>query len=109
MLIGAVIRFIISAIVLLLVGFLVPGFRIMGFFNALLAALAIAAIGWVVEALLGRNVSPQARGLVGFLTAAVVIYAVQFIVPGMSVSIIGALLASLIIGIVDAFVPTALR
>jgi len=109
LLIGAVIRFIISAIVLLLVGFLVPGFRIMGFFNALLAALAIAAIGWVVEALLGRNVSPQARGLVGFLTAAVVIYAVQFIVPGMSVSIIGALLASLIIGIVDAFVPTALR
>ncbi|HEY8415723.1 MAG TPA: phage holin family protein [Thermaerobacter sp.] len=109
MLIGAVIRFIVSAIVLLLVGFLIPGFRIMGFFNALLAALAIAAIGWVIEALLGRNVSPQARGLVGFLTAAVVIYAVQFIVPGMSVSIIGALLASLIIGIVDAFVPTALR
>ncbi|ADU52272.1 membrane protein of unknown function [Thermaerobacter marianensis DSM 12885] len=109
MVIGAIIRFIVSAIVLLLVGFLVPGFRIMGFVNALLAAVAIAAIGWLIEALLGRNVSPQARGLVGFLTSAVVIYAVQFIVPGMSVSILGALLASLIIGIVDAFVPTELR
>lgn len=107
--IGAIIRFIVSAIVLLVIGLLVPGFQIMGFVNALLAAVAIAAIGWLVEALLGKSVSPQARGLVGFLTAAVVIYAVQFIVPGMSVSVLGALLASLIIGIVDAFVPTELR
>ena len=77
--IGAIIRSTVSAIVLRLVGFLIPGFRIMGLVNALLAAVAIAAIGWAVEALLGRNVSPQARGLIGFLTAAVVIYAVQFI------------------------------
>ncbi|HLS89097.1 MAG TPA: phage holin family protein [Sphingobacteriaceae bacterium] len=106
---GAVIRFVVSALVLLLLGFILPGFRIMGFVNALLAALAIAVIGYIVEALMGQRVSPQNRGIIGFLTAAVVIWLTQFIVPSMEVSIIGALLASLVIGIIDAVVPTELR
>lgn len=106
---GAVVRFIVSALVLLLLGFILPGFRIMGFVNALLAALAIAVIGYIVEALMGQRVSPQNRGIIGFLTAAVVIWLTQFIVPSMQVSIIGALLASLVIGIIDAVVPTELR
>lgn len=106
---GAVIRFVVSALVLLLLGFILPGFRIMGFVNALLAALAIAVIGYIVETLMGQRVSPQNRGIIGFLTAAVVIWLTQFIVPSMEVSIIGALLASLVIGIIDAVVPTELR
>src|SRR5690606_18185461 len=106
---GAVIRFVVSALVLLLLGFILPGFRIMGFVNALLAALAIAVIGYIVEALMGQRVSPQNRGIIGFLTAAVVIWLTQFIVPSMEVSIIGALLASRVVGIIDAVVPTGLR
>jgi putative membrane protein len=106
---GTIVRFVVSALVLMLVGFLVPGFRVTGFANALFAAVVIAALGWVAEAVLGRRVSPQGRGLVGFVTAAVVIYLAQFIVMGMRVSVLGALLASLVIGVVDALVPTELR
>ena len=106
---GAIVRFVVSALVLLFVGFIVPGFRIAGFINALIAAVAIAAIGFVAEALLGKRVSPQNRGIVGFVTAAVVIYGGQFIIPTMQVTLLGALLASLVIGIIDAFVPTELR
>jgi len=107
--IGVIVRFVVSALVLLLLGFLLPGFEIVGFLNALIAAAAIAAIGWGVEALLGRSVSPRNRGVVGFLTAAGVIWGVQFLVPAMSVSLLGALLASAVIGVVDVFVPTELR
>ncbi|MDI6894106.1 MAG: phage holin family protein [Bacillota bacterium] len=106
---GFVIRLVVSAVVLLLLAAILPGFRIAGFWFALLAAVVIAVLGWVVEALFGRRVSPQGRGVVGFIVAAVVIYVAQFLVPGMQVSVWGALLASLIIGIVDAFVPTELR
>lgn len=106
---GFVVRLVVSAIVLLLLAALLPGFRIHGFWFALIAAVVIAGLGWVVEALFGRRVSPQSRGIVGFLVSAVVIYVAQFLVPGMSVTIWGALLASLVIGIVDAFVPTELR
>lgn len=107
--IGLVIRFVVSALVLLLMSLILPGFRVQGFVNALIAAVVIAVLGWLVESLMGKRVSPQARGLVGFLTAAVVIWATQFIVPTMQVSILGALIAALVIGIVDAFVPTELR
>jgi putative membrane protein len=107
--IGAIVRFIVSAIVLMVMGLVLPGFRLFGFVNALVAALVIAALGWAIEAILGERVSPQSRGVIGFIVAAIVIYVAQFLVPGMSVTILGALLASLVVGIIDAFVPTVIR
>lgn len=107
--IGAIVRFIVSAIVLMVMGLVLPGFRLFGFVNALIAALVIAALGWAIEAILGERVSPQSRGIVGFIVAAVVIYVAQFLVPGMAVTMVGALLASLVVGIIDAFVPTVIR
>lgn len=107
--IGAAVRFVVSALVLMVLSLVLPGFRVAGFLNALIAAVVIAALGFAVESLIGRNVSPYARGVVGFLAGAVVIYGAQFLVPTMQVTVVGALLASLIIGLVDAFVPTELR
>lgn len=106
---GAVVRFIVSAVVLMLLSFVLPGFRVVGFMTALLAAVVIAALGWVIEATLGRGVSPYGRGIVGFLVSAVVIWASQFLVPGLTVTVLGALLAAFVIGIIDMFVPTSLR
>ncbi len=106
---GAVVRFVVSALVLMLVGFLLPGFRALSFFHALLAAVVIAVLGWVAESLLGKNVSPYGRGVVGFIVSAITIWIAQFIVPGMDVSVIGALLAAFVIGIIDLFVPTTIR
>ncbi len=106
---GAVVRFIVSALVLMLVGFLIPGFQTMTFFHALFAAVVIAVLGWVVESLLGKSVSPYGRGVVGFIVSAATIWIAQFIVPGMQVSVIGALLAAFVIGIIDLFVPTTIR
>jgi putative membrane protein len=81
----------------------------MGFTVALIAAVVIALLGFIVESVLGKRVSPQNRGIIGFVTSAVVIYVAQWLVPGMSVTILGAALAALVIGIIDAFVPTELR
>ena len=109
-LIGTVIRFVVSALVLLVVSWLIPGMQVAGFTGALIAAVIIAILGYIAEALLGKNISPRSRGLVGFVSAVVVIYLAQFIVPNMiSVTIIGALLAAFVIGLIDAFVPTELR
>jgi putative membrane protein len=108
-LLGLIVRFVVAALVLLFLGFVLPGFHLVGFLNALLAALVIAVVGWIVESIFGKEVSPYGRGLVGFIVGAVVIYGAQFVVPTMRVSIVGALLASLVIGIIDAFVPSAVR
>jgi uncharacterized membrane protein YvlD (DUF360 family) len=46
---------------------------------------------------------------VGFIVSAAVIYLAQVVVPGMHVTILGALIAALVIGLVDLFIPTAVR
>ena len=104
-----IVRFIVSALVLLVLSFILPGFAVVGFGGALLAALVIAVLGYIVEALMGEKISPQNRGVVGFIVSAIVIYVAQFLVPAMTVSVLGAALAAIVIGIVDAFVPTELR
>lgn len=106
---GTIVRFAVSALVLLFIDLIDPGFHIAGFWTALFAAVVIAALGWVIERLFGHSMSPYGRGLVGFISGAVVIFLAQAIVPGMHVTILGALLASLIIGIIDLFVPTTMR
>jgi putative membrane protein len=107
--IGTIVRFVVSALVLMFVGFLVPGFGILGFWSALAAAVVIALFGWGIEAIFGRHMSPYGRGIVGFISGAIVLYVAQMFVPGMRVTILGALLASLVIGIIDLFVPTEMR
>jgi putative membrane protein len=94
----------------MVISFIIPGISVAGFGGALIAAVVIAVLGYIVESLLGKKISPQNRGIVGFLVSAAVIYLAQFIVPAfIQVGIIGALLAALAIGVIDAFVPTELR
>jgi putative membrane protein len=106
---GAIVRFVVSALVLMVVGYLVPGFSRLTFTSALIAAVVIAVIGWAVERLFGGRISPYGRGIVGFLVGVAVIYVAQFFVPGMRVTLFGAILASLVIGLIDLFVPSDVK
>ncbi len=104
-----IVRFVVSALVLMFIGLIVPGFSTLSFVNALIAAAVITGLGYIIEAAVGRNVSPFGRGVVGFLVSAAVIYVSQYVVPAMRVTVLGALIAAFIIGLVDTFIPTTLR
>ena len=104
-----IIRFVISALVLMFVSFLLPGLEVVGFSGALFAAIVIAILGQGSEHLFGKEASPKGRGCLSFIVAGLVIYIAQFIVSGMVVSFFGALFAAFIIGIIDLFIPTFLR
>jgi putative membrane protein len=107
---GAIVRFAVSAVVLLVVAWLTPGFAVNGFWAALFASLVIAGLGWVAQAMLGRGASPAGRGVAGFIAAAVIIYLTGWLFPGwLTVTWWGALIAAFLIGLADAFVPTELR
>jgi uncharacterized membrane protein YvlD (DUF360 family) len=104
-----IVRFVVAAIVIMVVSYITPGFSRLGFGYALLAAVLITVIGYALEALFGKNISPYAHGAVGFIVSAIIFYVIQFLVPGMTVTILGALIAALIVGIIDMFVPTGIR
>lgn len=104
--ISTIIRFVVAAVVLMVTSFLTPGFENLSFGTAILAALVIAGIDYLVQTLFKIDASPFGRGISGFLISALIIYLTQFIVPDMEINILGALVASLIIGIIDAVIPT---
>lgn len=98
-------RLALTALVLGLTSFFTPGFNIDGLWSFLLAALIISVIDYLVESFMGVDASPFGRGVKGFFIAAIILYITQFFVPNMRVSLIGALLAALVIGIIDAVLP----
>jgi putative membrane protein len=104
---GHVVRFIVAAIVLMVVGWLVPGFSVGGFWSALMLALVIALLGWIIESVFGKRVSPFGRGIVGFLVSALVIWLAQFIIGNVHATWLGAILAALAVGIIDLFIPVS--
>lgn len=101
-----IIRLIITVIILAITSFLTPGFSIAGLWSYLAAAVVISIIDYLVEKFMGVDASPFGKGFKGFVIAAIILYLTQFIVPNMRVSIIGAIIAAIIIGILDAVLPS---
>lgn len=101
-----IIRLIITMIILAITSFLTPGFSIVGLWSYLAAAVVISAIDFFVEKFMGVDASPFGKGLKGFVIAAIIIYITQFIVPNMRVSVMGAILSALVIGVLDAIMPS---
>lgn len=98
-------RFILVAIILMVTSFVTPGFTIYGMWSFIIAAVVISGLDYFVELFMGVDASPFGKGLKGFFLAAIIIYVAQFLVPNMGVTIIGALLAALVIGVLYAVFP----
>ena len=99
-------RLILVAVILGITSFLTPGFSINGLWSYLLAAVVITVLDYLVETFMGVDASPFGKGVKGFVIAAVILYLAQFLVPNMRVSIFGALIAALVIGVLDAIFPS---
>lgn len=98
-------RLVVGAVILAITAFLTPGFAISSWFSLLLAAVVLAVLDWLVNRITGINAAPFGRGISGFVLAAVIIYAIKFIVPGYNITMIAALIAALVYGVVDAIIP----
>lgn len=104
--VGWIGRLVMVAIILGITSFFTPGFSINGLWSYLIAAVVITVLDYIVESFMGVDASPFGKGLKGFVISAVIIYVAQFFVPNMRVSIIGALIAAVVIGILDAIFPS---
>jgi uncharacterized membrane protein YvlD (DUF360 family) len=102
---GWIVRIALTAIILAITSFFTPGFSIYGLWSFILAAIVISVLDYLVESFMGVDASPFGKGIKGFVIAAVIIYIAQFVVTSMSVSVMGAFLAALAIGVLDAVMP----
>lgn len=102
---GVIIRFITSAIVLAITAFFTPGFEIASFWTLAIAAVVLAILDYLVNAIIGVNASSFGRGIIGFAVSVLVLYATQFFVSGYSISWISAIIGAIIYGIVASIIP----
>ena len=98
-------RILITAIVVAIAAFLTPGFSINNLWSLILAAVVIALLDYLVQKFTGINATPFGRGITGFILAAIILYATKFIVPGFNISVWGAIIGALVIGIIDVIMP----
>lgn len=99
------IRVLVTAIVVGIAAFVTPGFSINNLWSLILAAIVIALLDYLIQKFTGVNATPFGRGITGFIVAAVILYATKFIVPGFNISVWGAIIGALVIGIVDIIIP----
>ncbi|MCM8710280.1 phage holin family protein [Clostridium sp. SYSU_GA19001] len=100
-----IVRIVVSAVVLAIVAFLTPGFTISGIWPLLLAAIVIGVIDYLIEKITGFDASPFGRGIIGFIVSAAIIYFTGYIVSGFSISIGSAIIAAVIIGVINIILP----
>ncbi len=98
-------RVLITSIVVAIAAYFTPGFTIDGIWSLLLAAVVIGVLDYLIQRFTGIDASPFGRGVTGFLVAAIILYVTKFIVHGFNISIWGAIIGALVIGIIDAIIP----
>jgi putative membrane protein len=98
-------RILVSAVVLAVVALLTPGFIINSIWTLLIAAVVIGSIDYLIERIAGFDASPFGRGITGFVVSVAIIYLIRYIIPGYNVGIVSAIIAALIIGVINAIMP----
>ena len=105
---GTVARFALSVVALMLIGYVFPGFSHMTFGDAALVALVIGVLGYGIQIFFRPKMPRNVRGFIGFVVAGIVVWLGQFVVPQLHVSLLAALFAAALIGLVNFAVPDAI-
>lgn len=100
-----IIKILISGLAILITSALSIGIQTDGYTTAIMAAVVIGILDWAINKFTGVDASPFGRGAVGFVVAAIILFITGKIVDGFTVSVLGAIIGALVLGVVDSFLP----
>lgn len=98
-------RFVVAAIILGITAFFTPGFSINNIWSLVISALVLTVMDYLIVKFTGLHAMAFGKGFVGFVLAAVILYATQFFVAGYTISWIAAIIGALIYGVIDYIMP----
>lgn len=99
------IRLITSISIFAVTVFFTPNFNISSFPILILSSLCIIIFDYLISIISGIHDIPLGRGIVGFVSAAIIIYSTQYVVDGYYISVISSLIAAAIYGLIDSMLP----
>jgi len=100
-----VLKYISATAILTATTFFTPNFTISSLPSLFLSSFVIIILDYMMSIITGINDSSIGRGIVGFVSAAIIIYMTQFIVPGYYISMLSSLIAAAIYGTLNSFMP----
>ena len=98
-------RFVVAAIILGITAFFTPNFSISNIWALALAAIVLTVMDFLIVKITGLNAIAFGKGFVGFVLAAITLYATQFFVAGYSISWFAAIIGALIYGVIAYIMP----
>lgn len=98
-------RFIVASIILGITAFFTPNFSISNIWALGLSAIVLTVMDYLIVKITGLNAIAFGKGFVGFVLAAITLYATQFFVAGYSISWFAAIIGALIYGVIAYIMP----
>ena len=98
-------KYLSSTSTLSLTALFTPNFNISSFPPLILFAFLVVVLDYLVSTTSGIHDIPIYRVIVGFVSCAVILYMTQFFVSGFYISLLSTLIAALIYGIIEYFIP----
>lgn len=103
-----ILKYISSTAVLSITTIFTPNFHIESFPILLLSSFVIIILDYMLGIISDVNNTIYGRGIISFVSAAIIIYITQFIVIGYYISIPSSLIAAAIYGVISSFIPNEL-
>lgn len=100
-----VLKYISATAILTATTIFTPNFTISSLPALFLSSFVIIILDYMMSIITGINDSSIGRGIVGFVSAAIIIYMTQFIVSGYYISMLSSLIAAAIYGTLNSFMP----
>ena len=99
------VKILVGGLAVLVTSALSPGVQTDSYTTAILAAIIIGVLDWAINKFTGIDASPFGRGAVGFIAAVVILLLTGHFLKGFNVSILGAIIGAVVLGVVDSFLP----
>lgn len=85
--------------------YLTPNFNLDNFGILVISSLFVVILDYLVSTITNIHDYPIGRGIIGFFSAVVIIFATQFFISGYTISLLSSIIVALIYFLVDYCLP----
>lgn len=100
-----ILRFIASILILSITVFFIQNFNNKYYPLVIIASFLVVVLNYIIATFSGIHDSPWGRCIVGFVTFSIIIYSMQFFIPGFYISLFTSIIAAILYALIESFLP----
>lgn len=100
-----ILRFIAAILIFSATIFFIQNFNNKYYPLIIIGSFLVVVLNYIIATFSGIHDSPLGRAIVGFVTFTIIIYVVQFFVPGFFISLLTSIIAAMLYALIESFLP----